>query len=123
MDLASLTWVATYMDGTQLHQGKYGDIDRSKLLYFDILNPESKTPIIRLHLEDPRKRLIWRLRTMQSPGGDLRRVMLVGWQMTVHGENIQSIIYLTDSGGVLMSGEWDRLPEPFGAPVLHDFEK
>ena len=119
------SWRAVYSDQTTLRQykedgteHKYTDIDRSKLLFFDIIDNDDV--VCRIHFDDSRKRLIYRRRTALPSGYEPIIVILAGWQMTIKDENIQVINYITSDNKVLMSSGWD---EPFGSVVLESYEK
>lgn len=125
-----IQWVAVYNDDTVLPQymyywigtreNKYKDIDRSKLLFFDLFDMEQKKILIRVHFDDPRKRLIYRRRKKQRQGGGEQVVWLAGWQMTVKGENVQMLSCLNEAGETIITGGWR---EPFSFPPPYSFEK
>lgn len=107
-------WKAIYNDGTYLVSSEepgsnhYGKIDRSKLIAFDILDKETEKLIFRLVLE-PEQRLIYRKRNYQdviSGGEKLMEIIMVGWQQTINGKNIQSISHIFDDGHVEQAGNW-----------------
>lgn len=122
-------WRAIYNDKTILPQyckcgfkSGYENIDRDKLLAFDIYtigNKEKYIPnddktghlLFRMYLE-PEQRLIYRRRvwgevnltTMeQKIKGYL---YMVGWQQKVNGKNTQSINYIFPDGHVEQRGKW-----------------
>ncbi len=128
----SIYWQAIYSDGIILDQFKgarYQDIDRSRLVAFDLWQhpddpwkyPEGyKGPgvepklLIRVDLRDDTingigpKRLIWRQRHSLNSRGEEFSFHLVGWQRTVEGINVQSIAYVFDEGGVFLGGQFDE---------------
>jgi len=105
-----MTWTAFYNDQTSLPQfnaddseNKYADIDRAKLEAFALFQHGSL--LFALYLE-PGQRLIFRRRIEQRVGGDQTVIYMVGWQQTIHGQNIQSIAYIFPNGVVHMAGPW-----------------
>jgi len=123
----SRQWRAIYKDDTPSHpsrlyqyeqgyENKYPDIDRNNLLFFDIID-HTQSPIVRIHFDDARKRLIYRRRTQQTGNNpeDKNVILLAGWHMKFGSENIQVINYITEDNRVFMSSGWT---EPFGPPKL-----
>jgi hypothetical protein len=114
---------AVYTDGTYLDLKKgvsYESIDRSRLASFCLLN-EDKV-VFQMAIQ-PEQRLIWRKRTILTPGQEERVWHLVGWQKTIKGENIQCIGYISEEDGyVLMAGEWQGDHILMGNVELLDFE-
>ena len=115
-------WKAIYKDGSELNQYEngaertYGIIDKEQLEFFDLLDANGKI-VLRLHLFEGR-RLIYRRRVLlRQQTGHQDIVYLIGWQKTVHGENIQSINYVHENGTIFTSGAWNDLPEPYG-PII-----
>ena len=124
---SSIYWKAVYKDGTSLTQfeegieKKYPDIDRSKLVAFEIrkaaVNNNPDKLFFRLHL-DPGRRLIYRRRVKDNykiggtPGNPKlvpywqEVVYLVGWQATIEGRNVQDIAYIFSDGHVELAGMW-----------------
>lgn len=106
-----MKWIARYNDGNELHQyredgseNKYADIDRSRLVSF-ALTDDLNHHVFELHL-DPGQRLIYRRRVQQICGDEPFVVYMIGWQMTVAGKNVQSIVYISQEGEVHMAGAW-----------------
>ncbi len=106
-----MKWIARYNDGEILEQYKpdgnenrYADIDRSKLVSFVLLDDEDNH-VFELHL-DPGQRLIYRRRVRQACGEPPFVVYMVGWQMTVAGKNVQSIVYISEDKEIHMAGAW-----------------
>lgn len=128
MNIESMRWRAVYSDGGELWQekdgktAKYADIDRSKLMFFDLV--EDDVVKYRLFFDDPKKRLIFRIRTVMRAGEGLQRIVLLGWQKTVKEGNIQAVMYIHEDDRVLFASAWDKLPEPYGPPSFegYDFE-
>lgn len=105
-----IQWRAIYSDGEILPQynedgseNKYADIDRTRLSSFE-LSLEGRV-LFCLHL-DPGQHLIYRRRVELPVGGSPLVVYLVGWQMTVNGQNVQSIAYVSQDGEVHLAGAW-----------------
>jgi hypothetical protein len=97
--MTPIQWIAHYdteifpqfnEDGTE---NKYADIDRNRLTAFSLVRDGNI--IARIHLS-PDKRLIYRRRVEKRPGLEDVRLSLAGWQKTVNGENIQSIVCVFD---------------------------
>lgn len=106
-----MKWIARYNDGDILPQynedgseNKYADIDRGRLTEFALFD-DLDQPVFALHL-DPGQRLIYRRRVWQPAGGDNFVVYMVGWQMTVGGQNVQSIAYISEDKQIHMAGAW-----------------
>jgi len=121
-----LTWKANYDDGSFLKQynadgseNKYTDIDRSRLVSFELLSDD--VVVFRLFLEEG-QRLIFRRRIVKTLDNKLKHMIyLVGWQQTINGKNVQSISYIFDDGLIVMAGNWKDCP--FNKPELLDCEK
>src|SRR5437660_450428 len=121
MNIEKLNWKANYIDGTSLLQtnpdgtsNKYDDIDRTKLINFEIVDTESNKTVFKLHLE-PEQKLICRIKSGMNMGTNevMWRFMMVGWQQNVNGKNIQSITYIMEDGRIEQAGKWVGSP-----PVL-----
>ena len=114
---------AVYNDGTHLDLTKgvrYEDIDRSRLASFCLVR-DCET-VFNMILQEG-QRLIWRKRTVITPGVGEQVWHLVGWQKTIQGENIQCISYIKEEDGyVLMAGEWQGDHVLMGNVELLDFE-
>jgi hypothetical protein len=89
------TWLAHYSDESLPQynedgsENKYADIDRSRLTAFSLVRDGNI--LARIHIS-PDKRLIYRRRIELRPGGEKTILHLAGWQKTVNGENVQSIV-------------------------------
>lgn len=117
-----IQWLAHYQDGSELPQyngeveNKYTDIDRGKLAAFS-LHRDGQI-ILTIHFDRPDQRLIYRRRVFVLPTGP-RAFYLVGWQLTLAGENIQSISVLDeDTGKVDVIGKWSENHYLFDAVQL-----
>jgi hypothetical protein len=120
------TWRATYKDGTVFDKSKddalsVDRLDRKQLKQFELVNQTGKS-LMTLHL-DPGQRLIYRMR------GDLDRgtgkdlvCHLLGWQQTVGGQNVQSILYVFEDGRIEMAGRFREDHPWFYAPKLRRVE-
>lgn len=122
--MTELLWRAYYEDGTELWQhdadgGRhtYADIERDRLMAFGLFSGDS--PVVLVDFRDDAngapniepKRLIWRIRHLQSSKGEKARVHLIGWQRKVAGHNIQSICFISEDGCMVLGGQWqDDLP-------------
>lgn len=115
-------WKVEYSDGSSLAQynedgtvNTYRDIDREKLVSFS-LSVFNNTYTV--SLEDGR-RLIYRQRVKVSPGKPDEVIYLLGWQKTVRGENIQSILFISKDE-VISAGRWGQ--GMFSAPAFFEYE-
>ena len=91
---------------------------------YDELTKLGKKEIVIFHfILQKGQRLIWRKRTIATPGKGENVWHLVGWQKTIKGENIQCIGYISEEDGyVLMAGEWQGEHILTGNVELLDFE-
>lgn len=99
-----LTWFTQYKDGTRHdYAPKIYDISHIDVEQLDILalrDTNSETPTLVIHFDDPRKRPIYVRRTEQVGRRSFSTIChIVGWQMNVGGENIQSISYVFETNG------------------------
>ena len=99
----------------------YTDIDREKLSAFALFRDDKK--IIKLHLDEDGKRLIWRKREYKRPGKSTNTIHLLGWQKTVNGKNVQSIAYVFDDGHIELAGRFKENHPIFDKVELIDEEK
>jgi len=111
--MVQLVWRANYDDGSCLTQynadgteNKYVDIDRSRLVSFELLSGD--VVVFKLFLEKLDNKL-------------KHLIYLVGWQQTINGKNVQSISYIFDDGLIVMAGNWKECP--FNKPELLECEK
>lgn len=97
-----LSWVAIYKDGSihpyKDHQFGIDKVDPEKLDKFQLKDEGSDIPYFQMHMDDPRKRLIYIRRTEHiSRLPEPFICHMVGWQMKVNGENIQCITYVMET--------------------------
>jgi len=99
-------WVAVYQDGTTLPQidisgreNLYKDIDRERLVRFDLVETTTGEPKVILHLQKG-MRLIARRRTFIRNDGQRGVVWLVGWQETKNGINFQVVNFVFPDGHI-----------------------
>ena len=127
------TWEAVYTGGTSLWEtdaeglviGKYGDIDRSRLIEFRVYrtdthcnhNLKGAQPFLRVEIK-PGHRLIWRKRRHQriKDKSPFLTIYLVGWQATIEGKNFQAIYYMFPDGSTELSSKKSDVQ-------LFDFER
>jgi hypothetical protein len=118
-----IQWRAIYNDGTSLDAldaiDGYASIDRARIVSFILV--KNNTPLVTIHLK-PGQRLIWRKREFYHSNGTKDTVHLAGWQQTVKGQNVQSILYVFEDGRVEMAGAWDEEHGLYGAPILTENE-
>ena len=111
-----LSWLIRYKNGKEIKSTKeytYNDIDRSQLDAFCIFDTKTDLPLITVHFDDSRKKLIYRRRT-ETPTA--KRPFLIvchilGWHMNVKGESVQNINYIyevQDKVWIESAGRWDR---------------
>src|SRR3972149_5189973 len=121
-----LTWFIRYKNGKEIANSKeftYENIDRNELDAFIIVDTVTDMPIITVHFDDNRKKLIYRRRT-ELP--DTTRSFplvchVLGWHMNVKGESVQNINYVYETIGrvnkdgiqqdavwIESAGGWDR---------------
>ena len=115
-----LTWFVNYKDGTRHDyvekQFTIAQIDKEKIDTLVLKDPDEISPALVIHFDDPRKRPIYVRRT-ELPGRLQFTTIchVVGWQMKVGEENIQSICYVFETKGrvkiVKREGDIDK-PTP-----------
>lgn len=117
-----LYWRAVYEDQTELLQyengkeNKYTDIDRERLLRFDLLDFDTNKPIYALWI-NPGQKLIYRRRTLKpvvtTPERPEQVIYLVGYQHTVMTpsgpRNFKVINYIYQDGSVALDDERSNL--------------
>lgn len=120
-----LTWFANYRDGSRhdynAQSYNISNIDKSQLDTLVFQDPNDKIPTFVLHFDDERKRPIYVRRNEMGVGGYKTICHIVGWQMRVHGENIQSIFYVFETIGrpdgdvkwIENAGKFDRNRNPW----------
>ena len=122
-----LTWKAYYQDGTDLAQRSepgftYKDINREDLTAFALFKDDQLLVMVDLSADSNGsedigpKRLIWRKRHQMSSVGGHVEVQLVGWQRKVGGRNVQAICYVTQTGEIVMGGQW-QTDRPLRHPI------
>ena len=93
-----LTWYVTYKDGERHDYKQFeftiAHIDKIKIDTLVLHDPSKAEPKIIIHFDDPRKRPIY-VRKIEMPGIRPFKTVchVVGWQMDVGTENVQSISY------------------------------
>ncbi|HEC65438.1 MAG TPA: hypothetical protein ENI23_09095 [bacterium] len=100
-----LTWFVNYKNGKtyEYDSEKFNlaHIDKSRLDTIVIQHEKETIPTLVVHFDDPRKQPIY-VKRRQLPDGLKEfetRCHIVGWQMNVKGENIQSISYVFETIG------------------------
>ncbi len=96
------TWRAIYKDGSEHPYDSINfsidKVDKSKLDLFQIKDVEGDIPLLNVHFDDPRKRLIYVRRTETHSTLPYPIIQhIVGWQMNVNGENVQSICHVFET--------------------------
>lgn len=124
-----LTWKAIYNDGTFLRQcnadektiNKYPDIDRSKLVAFELY--DSNKLIFRMDL-DPGQKLIFRRRVTKGFSGNVLGVVyIVGWHQNIDGKSIKKIAFVFEDGHVEFKPDWEKNSKWHYSPNLIECEK
>jgi hypothetical protein len=119
-------WRAIYKDGTAFDSSEDRDmsvdrLDRKQIERFELVDGVGHC-VARLHL-DTGQRLIYRRRVEMAQGSTGASVChLMGWQQTVNGQNVQSILYIFEDGRVEMAGKFREGHPLFYAPELRRFE-
>ncbi len=96
------TWRAIYKDNSvhDYDSEKYNisHIDLARLDMFQIKDVGSDIPMLTIHFDDPRKRLIYVRRVEQKSTLPHPIIChLCGWQMKVGGENVQSLFFVFET--------------------------
>jgi len=111
---SSYRWRATYNNGFQLTEEpgnpatQYRNIDRSKLVCFELLRADTKETVFRMAFL-PHQRLIWRRRFAQRLGGTCEIVHIIGKQWNRDGQNHQAIALFFEKDGTIEM--FDRFDE------------
>lgn len=119
----SYTWKAIYKDNTCLNSKDFSseDIDRTKISSFILFNQNGNI-VLTLYLDDGQK-FIYRQRTFLKSNNQKIIYHIVGWQKTIHNENIQSIIYAFEDGAIHFAGKFKENHPLFYPIVYTDKEK
>lgn len=104
-------WQAKYRDGDTF-SGKYGDIDRSCLTSFSIIEKGGGSPILTISLL-PEQKLFYRKRTFVSFLGDTEIVHICGWT-----QDDQKFIYVIHGDGKIETGLGFDLKDKYFAPIV-----
>lgn len=104
------TWRAIYKDGSvyDYDPDKFNiaNVNQDKLNIFQIRDVESTIPLLSIHFDDPRKRLIYVRRVEKNSSLPHPLIQhIVGWQMNVNGENVQSLMMVFETIIVSWKGE------------------
>lgn len=123
---ADITWIAHYDNGVEFKQESgniYPDVDRSKLIAFDLWQQEKL--LIRIDLRGDKlgkKHLIWRMRNQIRSDGHKERMHLVGWFRDIEGKTVVAMCYVFENGTVLLGSQW-RKDDYMHPVILLDCEK
>ena len=104
------TWRTIYKDGS-VHdydpkEYNIAHIDHARLDMFQIKDAGSDIPMLTIHFDDHRKRLIYVRRTEIKSGLPYPIIChLCGWQMKVKGENIQALFFVFETVIVSWKGK------------------
>lgn len=107
-----LSWFVNYKDGSQhIYDSKdfnIANIDAKLLDTIILQHPESTAPSLVIHFDDERKKPIYVVRNELAGIHPFNtRCHIIGWQMNVGGENIQSISYVFETIGRQVEIEQD----------------
>jgi hypothetical protein len=108
-------WRATYDNGETIEKGKYEDIDRERLRFFELLDEDGNVRV-KVKLEKG-QRLIWRKRVELTPGEGEKVVHLVGKQETVEEKNVQGLCLLYEDGTMEFFEKFNK-EHPWLRPVV-----
>ena len=105
-----LTWFTQYKDGSRhdYAPGTYdiSHIDHEQLDTLILRDVQNEVPVLVIHFDDERKRPIYVRRTEQKGRRSFKTIChIVGWQMKVGDENIQSISYVFETSGRIIEIE------------------
>lgn len=123
------TWKAVYANGGFLSQfnedeteNKYPDIDRSKLIAFEIY--KHKKLLFRMDLEKDMK-LVCRRRTKKDilTNKIIGFVYIVGWHRKVNGKSEKKIAFVHDDGHVEFKLDWEESNKWHSSPILRPEER
>lgn len=118
-----LQWRAVYEDKSILNQyepsgkeNKYTDIDRERLVRFDMLDKATQKPVYSVWLNEGQQ-LIYRRRTIMpikpTPERPIQVIYLVGYRQTIMTNsgprNFVVLNYLYEDGSVALDNERDNL--------------
>lgn len=101
------SWFTVSKDGEQKryepHVYTIAEIDIPNLDKIILQEEEEDIPTLIIHFDDPRKRPIYVRRIEMPTGARPYKVVchIIGWQMNIGGENIQSIQYVFETVGRL----------------------
>ena len=125
-----------YLDEVEIKNGRtrehtFRDIDPKRIIAMELINPQ-QIPIFKVVLGDG-KRIIYARRNMKTQGrriitretkdpktGEIRKVkipvpidthqkvIVIGWQKTVKGENVQAMNYIYPDGRIELGSEWGK---------------
>lgn len=114
----NLMWVANYDDETKLYQfeagkeNKYADINRERLVRFDMVNRDTNKPIYAMYLREGQQ-LIFRRRTLKKINQPDTVIFLVGYKqtfMTLSGPRTNIVMnYIHPDGSIALDGSRDNL--------------
>lgn len=115
------TWRAVYSDGSYLEEGKYPDIDRTRLVEFLLLDVQKQVRM-RMHLF-PGQKLIYRKRRLGKLAPATGEIIVtgtihvVGFHENRQGTNVQMLSFLFPDGHIELMDRFraDKANfEPFG---------
>ncbi len=121
MNKNELYWVANYTDKSKLIQyddehnkeNKYADIDRDKLVRFDLHNTATGKAIYSVFLREGQQLVYRRRSIIDLTHGGTTIVFLVGWQMTIMTNtgprNMVVLNYIHEDGSIALDGARNNL--------------
>lgn len=120
-------WTATYADGTTVDERHpsgdpsldrgFGEVDHARLASVALVPDDpAAPPVIVCVPQDVGARGIFFRRRARGlfgdPQGSGLNLTCVGWQRTVNGANVKTLLFLTDDGRILLT---DRDVQDMGA--------
>jgi len=101
-------WKATYKDRTEFNQfnedgteNLFGDIEQDELDEFSFNSSLGHT--IKLKLKDDMRLICFRRHSMNFMGQNDKIQYVLGYQKTLDGKNVKTMMFIDDEGNVLLS--------------------
>lgn len=95
--MSQYSFRAHYNDGSYQERGNYADIDRDRLVAFELFDINTDNTALKMVFL-PGQKLIWRKRHELKSTGEEKIVHLIGKQENRGGKNYQSLALLFDDG-------------------------
>lgn len=107
-------WLARYTDGGQLPQFEgdqehlFSEVDQRRLASMTLVPCKEGLHPHTVALGDGRRLILVRRNLIHVTGGvesGRETIYLLGWQQTVNGSNIKSILYVYEDGRTVLDGD------------------